>query len=29
VWFCGPEPMAQTLDAHLAASLHRELFRFR
>ena len=29
VWFCGPEPMAQTLDAHLAAPLHRELFRFR
>ncbi len=29
VWFCGPEPMAHTLDAHLAAPLHRELFRFR
>ncbi|BBS85795.1 oxidoreductase [Aeromonas media] len=29
VWFCGPEPMAHTLDAHLTAPLHRELFRFR
>ncbi|WP_323949182.1 ferredoxin reductase family protein [Aeromonas caviae] len=29
VWFCGPEPMAQSLDAHLATPLHRELFRFR
>lgn len=29
VWFCGPEPMAHTLDAHLATPLHRELFRFR
>ncbi|MNO90575.1 Stearoyl-CoA 9-desaturase electron transfer partner [compost metagenome] len=29
VWFCGPEPMADTLDAHLTAPLHRELFRFR
>ena len=29
VWFCGPEPMAQTLDAHLTSPLHRELFRFR
>lgn len=29
VWFCGPEPMAQTLGAHLTSPLHRELFRFR
>lgn len=29
VWFCGPESMAHTLDAHLTAPLHRELFRFR
>ncbi|QFI53595.1 ferredoxin reductase family protein [Aeromonas simiae] len=29
VWFCGPEPMANTLADHLAAPLHRELFRFR
>ncbi|MGE6235255.1 ferric reductase-like transmembrane domain-containing protein [Aeromonas media] len=29
VWFCGPEPMAHTLDAHLTAPLRRELFRFR
>ena len=29
---CGsaaPNPWPQTLDAHLAAPLHRELFRFR
>ena len=29
VWFCGPEPMAHALDAHLTSPLHRELFRFR
>ncbi|MGY4015815.1 ferredoxin reductase family protein [Aeromonas molluscorum] len=29
VWFCGPEPMAHALDAHLTTPLHRELFRFR
>ena len=29
VWFCGPEPMAHALNAHLTSPLHRELFRFR
>lgn len=29
VWFCGPDPMAHSLGAHLKPPLHRELFRFR